>query len=142
MSYHDVESNLLQQIHVILTEICSVHNYRPQTKFAKVMFSQVSVCPRGGVGLWSQGGGVGCLPHPPGQTPPWADTPLGKHPPGRHPPAQWMLGYGQQAGGMHPTGTHSCYVFANSLIKSFGTLNWRETPECLIVQNNVVRNNS
>ena len=22
-------------------------NYRPQTKFAKVMFSQVSVCPRG-----------------------------------------------------------------------------------------------
>ena len=25
-----------------------VHNYRPQTKFAKVMFLQVSVCPRGG----------------------------------------------------------------------------------------------
>ena len=24
-----------------------IHCYRPQTKFAKVMFSQVSVCPRG-----------------------------------------------------------------------------------------------
>ena len=27
----------------------SVKFYRPQTKFAKVMFSQVSVCPQGGV---------------------------------------------------------------------------------------------
>ena len=32
------------------------------------------------------------------------------HPPGRHPPAQCMLGYGQQAGGTHPTGMHSCLV--------------------------------
>ena len=54
---------------------------------------------------------------------PWADTPLGRHPvggppgrhpqadtptPGRHPPAQCRLGYGQQAGGTHPTGMHSC----------------------------------
>ena len=49
--------------------------YRPQTKFAKVMFSQVSVCP--------QGRGSGPLHagiHPPGQT-----NPLGRHPPGRHP---------------------------------------------------------
>ena len=30
-------------------------NYRPQTKFAKVMFLQVSVCPRGG-GCSCQGG--------------------------------------------------------------------------------------
>ena len=49
--------------------------YRPQTKFTKVMFSQVSVCPRGG----------GCLPHcmlgyTPGQTPP-ADTPQADTPP-------------------------------------------------------------
>ena len=29
--------------------------YRPQTKFAKVMFSQLSVCPRGG-GISVQGG--------------------------------------------------------------------------------------
>ena len=54
---------------------------------------------------------------PPGQTPlSWADTaPLGRHPPQADtllwadiPPTQCMLGYGQQAGGMHPTGMHSC----------------------------------
>ena len=28
-------------------------------------------------------------------------------PPGQTPPAQCMLGYGQQAGGTHPTGMHS-----------------------------------
>ena len=61
-------------------------------KFAKVMFSQVSVCPQGG----------GCLPHcmlgytpsrhlplsrhSPGQTPPSKQTPLGQTPPGQTPP--------------------------------------------------------
>ena len=69
---------------------------------------------------------------------PQTDTPLGRHPlvdnpqpdtPARHPPphcmleythplpsacwdihapAQCMLGYGQQTGGTHPTGMHSC----------------------------------
>ena len=61
------------------------------------MFSQVSVCPRGvcPIACWDT--------HHPGQTP----TP---HLPGQtHPPtAQCMLGYGQQAGGTHPTGMHSC----------------------------------
>ena len=68
-------------------------------KFEKVMFSQVSVCPRGGVcsiACWDT--------HLPGQTPP-----LGRHPPGRHPPAQCMLGYSQQMGSTHSTGMHSCY---------------------------------
>ena len=39
-------------------------------------------------------------------------TPLGRYtPPGQvHPPLQCMLGYGQQAGGTHPTGMHSCFV--------------------------------
>ena len=61
-----------------------IHFYRPQTKFAKVMFSQVSLCPQ-----W------GCLPlvrrcvwqhpsspdrHPSWSDTPWADIPL---PPGR-----------------------------------------------------------
>ena len=51
--------------------------------------------------------------HPPplGQTPHhWADhPPLGRHPPtSPPPPVQCMLGYGQQAGGTHPTGMHSC----------------------------------
>ena len=48
------------------------------------------------------------------------DTPLlGRHPPSRHPTGRPptdtpgktppMLGYGQQAGGTHPTGMHSCW---------------------------------
>ena len=28
-----------------------------------------------------------------------------------HPPAQCLLGYGQQAGGTHPTGMHSYFVY-------------------------------
>ena len=54
------------------------HFYRPQTKFAKVMFSQVSVCPQGGVCLWFQRGVSA--------THPWADTP-------DSPPGQCILGY-------------------------------------------------
>ena len=119
---------------VYFTQNAETIIYRPQTKFAKVMLSQVSVCPGG------------CLPHcmlgytPPMGKPPWtdtrkgadtpphqadtprantpqADTPtLGRHPHlGRHPPAdpaptQCMLGYGQQAGGTHRTGMHSCLI--------------------------------
>ena len=74
------------------------------------MFSQVSVCPLGVSATRTT--------TPTGQTPPWAetpprhtlsqaDTPWPVHA-GIHPPAQCMLGYGQQAGGMHPTGMHSC----------------------------------
>ena len=76
----------------------------------------------------SASGPGGCLPPPP-----QADTPLGKHAPrqtplplGKHPPGQtpplpnacWdtppflvdTTGYGQQAGGTHPTGMHSCFI--------------------------------
>ena len=109
--------------------IANTHYYRPQTKFAKVMFSQVSVCPQ-----------EGCLPLVPGgvyhNCPTWADNPLGRQPQGRQPPiwtppgrhtpmqprhtpfpvhagihtplCQCMLGYSQQAGSTHPTGMHSC----------------------------------
>ena len=77
---------------------------------------QVSICPRGGgvcpIAYWDT---------PPG---PEADSPGQKHPtpqadtrpgqtfpgqapPGQTPPAQCLLGYGQQAGGTHPTGMHS-----------------------------------
>ena len=45
--------------------------------------------------------------HPLGRHPPCADTPPLL---GRHPPTQCMLGYGQQAGGKHPTGIHSYLV--------------------------------
>ena len=83
--------------------------YHPQTKFAKVMFSQVSVCPRGvSAPLHARihpPGQTTPGQTPPGQTTPMADTPLGRH----TPPAQCMLGYRQQAGGAHPIGMHSCF---------------------------------
>ena len=83
-------------------------HYRPQTKFPKVMFSQMSVCPQRGVCP------IACWDTPPWAQTPQADTPLCRHPlpcpvhAGIHPPVQCMLGYGQQAGGMHPTGMQSC----------------------------------
>ena len=51
-----------------------IHNiYRQQTKFAKVMFLHMSVCPQG----------------VPGQVPPWESTPRGQvHPPGQVHPRQ------------------------------------------------------
>ena len=87
------------------------HYYCSQTKFAKVMFSQVYVCPRGvstpfhaGIHTpWDQRQASPLGRHP------LADTLLGRHPPGRHPPMQCTLGYGQQAGGTHSTGMHSCF---------------------------------
>ena len=51
--------------------------------------------------------------HPPGRHPPadtpWADTPWAV-PLRRPPPAQCMVGYGQQAGGTHPTGMQFCNI--------------------------------
>ena len=52
--------------------VSAVHIYRPQTKFAKVMFLHVSVCPQGGVPRQV---------HPRASTPPWAGT----RPPGQVP---------------------------------------------------------
>ena len=72
-------------------------DYRPQTKFAKVMFSQVSLCPQGGdacpIACWdthmhTQAETPLGQTHSPRQTPP-----LGRHPLGRCPPAQCILGY-------------------------------------------------
>ena len=83
--------------------------YRPQTKFAKVMFF-IPVCHS------VHGGGV-CLSacwdtHPPGQTHPWADppgqtplgqTPLGQtHPWSRHPPPPGRHPLGRNPAGQTP----------------------------------------
>ena len=52
--------------------------------------------------------------YPPGRYTPQQVHPLGRytpqqvHPQAGTPPTQCMLGYGQQAGGTHPTGMHSC----------------------------------
>ena len=63
--------------------------------------------------------------HPRADTPRQTHTPLGRHPlpsacwdthplPSAcwdtHPPTQCMLGYGQEAGGTHPTQMHSCLI--------------------------------
>ena len=54
--------------------------------------------------------------------PPAGAPPSGRYPPlqvdpAGTPPQQCMLGYGQQAGGTHPTGMHSCFkLFLRSVI--------------------------
>ena len=92
-------------------------NYRPQRSWAKVIFSQASVCPQGGLPQCM----VGYTPppgsrHPP---PPGADTspdqtphPRGnRHPPRPDPhPRKQTPAYGQRMAGTHPTGMHSCFV--------------------------------
>ena len=93
-----------------------IHCYRPQTKFPKVMFLHLSVSHFIHGGVCIQRGWV-CIKgglHPRWDLHPrgvciwgaciqgvciqegWADAPLD------------IMGYGQQAGGMHPTGMHSC----------------------------------
>ena len=91
--------------------------YRPQTKFAKVMFLHVSVSHsvhRGG----SASVHAGIPPHPPPRTsPPRAGTPRADPPPpGADSPCTVHTGrYGQQADAMHPTEMQSCYIFENFL---------------------------
>ena len=92
-------------LHFFLQFMITVHT----SSCVKVMFSRVSVCPHGG--------GV----HPPGQTPPWADThwlgrhiPLGRDPLGRHTPTDtprdvYCSGRATVVGSMHLTGMHSCF---------------------------------
>ena len=75
------------------------HFYRPQTD---VMYSQLSVCPRG---VSASGPGVPPGQTLPGQTTPWGDTP--PLPRADTSPAQCMLPDGQQAGSTYPTGMHS-----------------------------------
>ena len=70
-------------------------------KFAKVMFLHLCVCPQGGE---------------PGQVPPGRYTHQSGTPPGQvHPPSGAVQAgrYGQQAGGTHPNGMHSCYFLAD-----------------------------
>ena len=82
--------------------------YRPQTKFAKVMFTCLLVI------LFTGGGAGVCL------SACW-DPPRSRHPPpeaGTPPPEQAGTSpgrehagrYGQRAGGMHPTGMQSCFI--------------------------------
>ena len=91
--------------------ILSVY-YRPQRSWAKVIFSQASVCPRGGGVSASVHAGICTLE----QTP----NPLSRPPGSRHPPRS-RPAYGQRAAGMHPTGMHSCcrYMHAHHVLAVF-----------------------
>ena len=97
--------------------------YCSQVSCVKIMFLHLS-------DILSTEGVSATLPgrhNPPGHTSPlgihpfWADTPwVDTHTPGQTPPVQCMLGYGQQTGGTHPTGMHSCLskflrIFSNLL---------------------------
>ena len=113
----------LTYLHEILaSESCRINLkscYRPQTKFAQVMFSQVSVIlSTGGVVCIHRGG---CL-HPSRGLHPGDLYPRGPHPGGLHPGGGLhrreglgrlpspidIMGYDQRAGGTHPIGMHSC----------------------------------
>ena len=75
---------------------CLSYLYRPQTKFAKVMFSQVSVCPQGGGCAWPGRGIVGKVMHGTGHA--WQGACMA----GRH---AWqgacVVGACMAVGGMH-----------------------------------------
>ena len=74
--------------------------YRPQRSWGKVVFLHVSVILFTGRGVCLSACWDTILPPGPG-TPPGADPPEAVHA-GR---------YGQQAGGTHPTGMHTCYYY-------------------------------
>ena len=80
--------------------------YRPQTKFVQVMFLHVSVI------LSTEGEYLGRYPLAGTSLPCRYTPPLAGNPTDRYTPRpQCMLGYGQQAGGTHPTGMHSCFIY-------------------------------
>ena len=61
--FHDICAIFLYSQISFLLQQFSDSNYRPQTNFAKVMFLQVSVCPRVGGSVWQGGvcGGGVCV---------------------------------------------------------------------------------
>ena len=93
------------------------HYYRPQTKFPKVVFSHVSVCPQADrcVSQHALGRGECAMG--------W-QTKLPTPPP--HPAD--ITGCGQQAGGTHPTLMHSCFghYFPETCMKFLKFLPGRE----------------
>ena len=98
--------------------------YRPQRSWGKVMFLHVSVILFTGEGSR----------HPPqDQAPPPAQTPL--------PCAVHARRYGQRAGGMHPTGMHSCYYFLylNPCEIQNKVLLWIQFGPCSVYDRDVIK---
>ena len=79
--------------------------------WGKVIFLHLSV-------ILFTGGGV------PGHVPPRVVHPLGRYIP-LYTPRQCMLGYGQQAGGAHPTGMHSCHSAKYAFGVIFSQCEWK-----------------
>ena len=109
---HPKMSILVKHLKLTHNLFFRISHYRPQTKFAKALFLHLSVILFTG---WV-GGGVcpsACWDTQPQPPPaPEADTTLRTdtpHPWSRPPCTVHAGGYGQQAGGMHPTGMHTCY---------------------------------
>ena len=135
-NYSQYTKYILFQEHCTACCIQEVY-YRPQTKFAKVMFLHVFVSHSVHRGGGSASVHAGIPPHPtPGPAPPQeqAPPPPGtRHPQSRPPPQEQTPSpgadpprsrlpctvhtgrYGQQADGMHPTEMQSCYIFENFL---------------------------
>ena len=89
-------------------------NYRPQTKFAKVMFLHLSVI------LFT--GGV-CLSARDQAPPPRPAPPLEQTPPsGSRHPSPPGAETATAADGTHPTGMHSCYLLRFMPIHIFGSV--------------------
>ena len=87
--------------------------YRPQTKFAKVMFLQVSVCPQGGGGMHGCSGGGGMCGCSRGACMGYDE----------------MWRYGQWAGSTHPTGMHSCFFWVFLLLSIVLKDSWSSPNE-------------
>ena len=119
----DAQINQVSTRKEITLDNSNAFYYRPRTKFAKVMLCLSTavggvpgqVPPRAGTAPLGRCPPGGYTPTPPRQVhPPGRYTPLGSTPPlSRYTPTPHLRAvhagrYGQQAGGMHPTGMHSC----------------------------------
>ena len=91
-----LERNKFTEAEVVLTNIIQSYVFTPVCQ---------SFCSRGvsaSVQAW--------IHTPLRRRPPWGQTPREQTPPrSRHPPAVHAGRYGQQAGGTHPTGMHTCF---------------------------------
>ena len=129
VSYLFSSANMMQCVKQQNILWASISFYRPQTKFGATPHSR----PPGSRPPWDQAPPREQTPLGPG-TPPWEQTPWDQAPPKEQTPAEQAPPcavhagrYGQQAGGMHPTGMQSC--FSNT----FGRRRWVESKRSFIL---------
>ena len=119
--------------------VCLVGYYRPQTKFAKVMFLHLSVSHSVHMGGHLPQCMLGYADPLPRSRPLGAEIPP--------PPAVHAGRYGQQAGGTHPTGMHTCckdppsFQLKRSLFYNF-TTKYTFTRRNIDCMNAMIKNES